>query len=98
VAVVGVSRDSPYSHLEWARRLGVSFPLLSDWNGEAVRAFGVSQTLDGLLDTPVRSAFLVDGDGIVRFSRRYADGEVPDIGELLDEAAALGNAAGRSDV
>jgi glutaredoxin-dependent peroxiredoxin len=89
VAVIGVSRDSPYSHLEWARRLGITFPLLSDWNAEAVRAFGVSQTLDGLDDTPVRSAFLADASGVIRFARTYEDGEVPDVAELLEAAAAL---------
>ena len=89
MAVVGVSRDSPYSHLEWARRLGLTFPLLSDWNAEAVRAFGVGQTLDGLADTPVRTAFLADAGGVIRFARRYEDDEVPDVAELLDAAAAL---------
>jgi glutaredoxin-dependent peroxiredoxin len=89
VAVVGVSRDSPYSHLEWSRRLGLTFPLLSDWNAEAVRAFGVGQELDGLADTPVRSAFLADAGGVIRVARRYADDEVPDVGELLDAASAL---------
>ena len=39
--VAAVSRDSPYSHIEWAKRLGLNFPLLSDWNGEAVHGFGV---------------------------------------------------------
>ena len=87
--VVAVSRDSPYSHIEWAKRLGLNFPLLSDWNGEAVRGFGVSQTLDGLLDTPVRSCFVIDGDGVVRFSRIYANSEVPDADELLAAADAL---------
>jgi peroxiredoxin len=89
VSVVGVSRDSPYSHLEWARRLGLTFPLLSDWNAEAVRAFGVAQALDGLDDTPMRAAFIADGDGVIRFARRYGDDEVPDIAELLEAAAAL---------
>ena len=94
MAIVGVSRDSPYSHLEWARRLGLTFPLLSDWNAEAVRAFGVGQTLDGLEDTPVRSAFTADAGGTIRFARRYADGEVPDIAELVEQAEAVGGHAG----
>ena len=87
--VAGVSRDSPYSHIEWAKRLGLNFPLLSDWNGEAVRGFGVAQEMDGLLDTPVRSCFLIDRDGVVRFSRVYASSEVPDADELLAAADAL---------
>lgn len=87
--VAGVSRDSPYSHIEWAKRLGLNFPLLSDWNGEAVRGFGVAQEMDGLLDTPVRSCFVIDRDGVVRFSRVYASSEVPDADELLAAAVAL---------
>jgi peroxiredoxin len=66
---------------------------LSDWNGEAVRAFGVSQTLDGLTGTPVRSCFLVDADSTLRRAWRYADDELPDADELLAAARALGAAA-----
>jgi peroxiredoxin len=84
-----VSRDSPYSHIEWAKRLGLNFPLLSDWNGEAVRGFGVAQEMDGLLDTPVRSCFVIGGDGVVRFAKSYKDSEVPDADELLAAASAL---------
>jgi peroxiredoxin len=35
VAVYGVSRDSPYTHIAWAQVLDLTFTLLSDWNGEA---------------------------------------------------------------
>jgi len=87
--VAGVSRDSPYSHIEWARRLGLDYPLLSDWNGDAVRAFGVSQDMDGLLDTPVRSCFVIDGGGVVRFSKAYETSQVPDADELVAAARAL---------
>jgi peroxiredoxin len=45
--------------------------------------------MGGLADTPVRSAFVVDGEGVVRAAHRYADGELPDVDVLLDEAAAL---------
>jgi peroxiredoxin len=92
VSVIGVSRDSPYSHLEYARRLGLGFPLLSDWNAEAVRAFGVSQPLDGLEDTPVRSVFLADAGGVIRAAHRYGDDEVPDVRVLLAEARDLSDA------
>jgi peroxiredoxin len=84
-----ISRDSPYSHTAWARVLDIDFPLLSDWNGDAVRAFGVAQELDGMRDTPVRSAWLVDGDGIIRGTWRYGNEEVPDFDELLAAARKL---------
>ena len=85
-----VSRDSPYSHRRYAEQQWLTFPLLSDWSGQAVRAFGVSQTLDGLEGTPVRSCFLIDADGIIRGAWRYGDDEVPDMEELLAAAHALG--------
>ena len=88
--IFGVSRDSPYSHRRYAEQQWLTFPLLSDWSGEAVRAFGVAQTLDGLEDTPVRSCFLVDGDGIIQGAWRYGDDDVPDVDELLNAAHALG--------
>ena len=85
-----VSRDSPYSHRRYAEQQWLTFPLLSDWSGQAVRAFGVSQTLDGLEGTPVRSCFLIDADGIIQGAWRYGDDEVPDMEELLAAAHALG--------
>jgi peroxiredoxin len=90
VSIVAISRDSPYSHAEYAKRLALDFPLLSDWNAEAVRGFGVSQDLDGLADTPVRTAFLVDAEGVVRAAHRYEDSEVPDIDVLIADAAKIG--------
>ena len=69
--------------------LGLDFPLLSDWNGDAVRAFGVAEEFRGMKDVPVRSAFLVDGEGIIRGAWRYAPSEVPDIDELLSAARSL---------
>ena len=54
-----------------------------------VRAFGVTQTLDGLEDTPVRSCFLIDADAIIRGAWRYGNDEVPDVEALLAAAHAL---------
>jgi peroxiredoxin len=54
-----------------------------------VRAFGVSQTLDGLEHTPVRSCFLIDRSGSVRTACRYEDDQVPDVEQLLAAARAL---------
>ena len=35
----GISRDSAWSHIAWAQALDLgAVALLSDWNGEAVRA------------------------------------------------------------
>ena len=84
----GVSRDSPWTHIAWAQALDLNFPLLSDWNGDAVRGFGVAMDYRGLADVAERSAFLVDADGTVRGSWRYGNTEVPDLDELLAAARA----------
>jgi peroxiredoxin len=89
VAVLGISRDSPWSHVAWREVLDLDFPLVSDWNGEAVKAFGVADEWRGMRDVPVRSAFLVDRDGMIRGSWRYDAGEVPDMDELLEAARSL---------
>ena len=60
VQPVGISRDSPWCHIAWTQALDLNFGLLSDFNGEAVRAFGVGFEFRGLRDVAQRSAFLVD--------------------------------------
>jgi peroxiredoxin len=67
--------------------LDLNFPLLSDWNGDAARAFGITREFRGLRDVPERSIYLVR-DGRIAHAWRYEDAEVPDVDELL--AAARG--------
>ena len=86
VRVFGVSRDSPWTHIAWTQALDLNFPLVSDWNGEALRALGIGREFRGFEDVAVRSAFLVDRDGAIRAAWRYDDGEVPDVDELLAAA------------
>ena len=90
VRVFGVSRDSPYTHVAWSQVLELNFPLLSDWNGDAVQGFGVVQPdYHGMRGVAERSAFLVDPGGTVRGAWRYDSGEVPDVDELLRAAREL---------
>jgi glutaredoxin-dependent peroxiredoxin len=89
VHVFGVSRDSAWTHIAWSQVLDLNFPLLSDWNAEAVRGFDAAQEFRGLADVALRSAFLVDPDGTVRGAWRYENSQVPDFDELL--AAARGS-------
>jgi peroxiredoxin len=82
VSVLGVSRDSPWTHISWSQTLDLNFPLLSDWNGDATRAFGVEREFRGLRGVPERSVFLIR-NGSVERTWRYDDGEVPDVDELV---------------
>ena len=63
-------------------------PLLSDWNGEAVRAFGVAFEPLGMADVPTRSAFLIR-DGQTIEAAWMLGGELPDIDEIVAAAAEL---------
>jgi peroxiredoxin len=88
VRVFGISRDSPWSHSAWREALDLEVALLSDWTGDAVRAFGIAQEYRGLPDVAERSAFLVDAGG-VKHAWRYGAREVPDFDEILAAAGAL---------
>ena len=84
VQPIGISRDSPWTHIAWTQALDLNFGLLSDFNGDAVRAFGIPQEFRGFRDVAQRSAFLVDADGVVRSAWLYENGELPDVDALLD--------------
>jgi glutaredoxin-dependent peroxiredoxin len=86
----GISRDSAWSHRAWAETLGVDVPLLSDWNGEATRAFDVSFEPLGMSDVPMRTAFLIrDGETIE--AAWMLGSELPDIDAVI--AATSGSGA-----
>ncbi len=92
VQPIGISRDSPWTHIAWTQVLDLNFGLLSDFNGEAVRAFGIAFEFRGLRDVARRSAFLIDERGIVQASWSYDSGKVPDVDEWLQAAQALKSA------
>jgi len=87
VKPLGVSRDSPWTHISWMQALDLNFGLLSDWNAAAVRGFGVSRDFRGFSDIARRAAFLVDAEGTVRATWSYEDSEVPDFDQLIQAAA-----------
>ena len=89
VRVFGVSRDSPWTHIAWTQALDLNFPLVSDWNADAIQGFGIAREFRGYQEVAVRSAFLVDPEGTIHGAWRYDDGEVPDVDELLTAARNL---------
>ena len=89
VSAFGISRDSPYTLLAWAQALDLDVALVSDWNAEATRGFGITREHRGMKDVSDRTAFLVDSGGTVRGAWRYDPGDLPDFDELLAAARAL---------
>lgn|SRR5215831_2121692 len=69
VAIAGVSTDSVESCREWAQKLQLPYPLLSDARREAGRAFHVMREF-GIggwkIDLFKRTTFLADREGIIR--------------------------------
>ncbi len=59
-SVYGVSVDSHYANEAFARRLGLGFPLLSDFRHEASKAYGVLMPEKGYSG---RATFVVDKQG-----------------------------------
>ena len=89
VRAMAASRDSAWSHVAWMQALDLNFLLLSDWNGDAVRGFGIARDYRGMTDVARRSAFLIDTKGTVRGAWAYEDDDVPDVDELLAAARGL---------
>jgi peroxiredoxin len=69
--------------------LDLDFPLLSDWNAEATQGFAVAFEHNGMRNVSRRSAFLLDGDGLVRGAWAYETSELPDLDVLIAAARAL---------
>jgi glutaredoxin-dependent peroxiredoxin len=66
--VVGISIDSLWSHKAFAQSLNIKFPLLSDFNKEISRKYGVLyEDLRGLRGVSKRSVFVIDKEGVIRY-------------------------------
>ena len=69
--VFGVSVDPPFSQAEFHKQNKLNFPLLSDFNGNTVDAYGVTlENLAGIegYNVAQRSVFVIDGNGNVAWS------------------------------
>jgi len=68
--ILAVSVDSPFTLAKFKEDQKLNFPLLSDFNKEASRAYGslYEDFVLGLKGVSKRSAFVIDGDGVVQYS------------------------------
>jgi peroxiredoxin (alkyl hydroperoxide reductase subunit C) len=81
--VLGISTDSPFSHENWAKSVGISnYPLLSDVHRTVSKDYGVYWPD---WNANVRATFIVDKQGKVVFAERYGKGELPDPDKILEE-------------
>jgi peroxiredoxin len=69
--VIAVSVDSPFAQEAWAEKEGIGVMLASDLNKEVIKKYDVvSQMLAGVGDTASRAAFVIDKNGVVRYSEQ----------------------------
>lgn len=72
--VFGISGDSPFAQAEWAKKEGITIPLLSDYEHTVATDYGIAYESflpeKNLIFGGVakRSAFVLDKDGIVRYA------------------------------
>ena len=78
--VLAISVDSPFTLAQFKAREELNFPLLSDFNKEAARAYDVLyEDFFGLRGVAKRAAFVVAEDGRVAYAEVLEDaGEQPD--------------------
>ena len=65
VSMFGISPDYVYSHREYSRQKGLTFPLLSDTKFDVAKRYGVYD--EGAESGVRRALFLVDSDRRVRY-------------------------------
>ena len=94
--VYGISGDNPFAQAAWAEKEGISLPLLSDYDHQASKAYGI--TYDQFLPeknlimggVPKRSAFLIDKAGVVQFAQvNESPGDLPDFEAIQAKLAEL---------
>jgi peroxiredoxin len=83
--VFGISVDSIFSLGQFKKEQGLNFDLLSDFNKDASTAYGClyEQFVLEMKGVSKRSAFLIDGNGIIQYAEVLESaGDIPDL-ELL---------------
>lgn len=89
-----MSVESDRAHTAFARHLQLQFPLVSDFNRQVVRQFGIDYTPDepigGWWGMSRRSVFVLDRDGVIRYAWVTDNTQVsPDIEEVIEVVAAV---------
>ena len=83
--VLGVSLDSPFANHAFAQQNGVTFPLLGDMDGKAIKAYGLEKdyTIGGVpIASARRATFLIDKEGKV--IEEQVDNEAVDPTKIVD--------------
>jgi peroxiredoxin len=89
--VLGISTDTFFAQKAWADAQQLNFPLLSDYNKDVIRKYGVvNPDMIGLKDIAKRAVFVIDRTGVVRHREVLDDARnEPDYENVKKALAAL---------
>ncbi|HXB13685.1 MAG TPA: redoxin domain-containing protein, partial [Bacteroidia bacterium] len=67
----GVSVDMPFTLAKYKEANQLNFPILSDFNKEAITAYGCKYDswIMGLKGVAKRASFVIDKEGVIRFAQ-----------------------------
>src|SRR6266566_9472416 len=83
--VYGISVDTFFALKAFHDQQHLAFPLLSDFNKQVIREYGVfNEDMVGLKGIAKRAVFVIDGDGVVRYRQVLDDARnEPDYEKVL---------------
>ena len=86
--IVGISVDGVWCHLAFAKERKLHYPLLADFEpkGQVARAFQAYRQAEGIAE---RALFVLDGEGIVRWSYVSPIGVNPGADGILEALEEL---------
>ncbi|HTM02843.1 MAG TPA: redoxin domain-containing protein [Vicinamibacterales bacterium] len=88
--VLGITTDTFFSLKAWADAQKIPFTLLSDYNKDVIRQYGVANPdMIGLKDIAKRAVFVIDRNGVVRHREVLEDARnEPDYGKVRAAVSA----------
>ena len=88
--VLGISVDTPFALKAFANAERLQFPLLSDFNKEAIRSYEVvNPDMIGLKGIAKRAVFFIDREGTIRYKEVLDDARNEPNYEKLNGALAM---------
>jgi peroxiredoxin len=89
--VLGISTDTFFALKAFQDQQKLNFPLLSDFNKQVIRDYGVfNEDMIGLKGIAKRSVFVIDKDGVVRYREVLEDARnEPKYQQVLASVASL---------
>lgn len=83
--MLGISADSVFAHKVWAEQLGLKYPLLSDYNNEVAKKYGIFRNEDFAGTAQIaneRAIFVVDKNGTLQYVNVSPITQVPNMDEI----------------